>query len=244
MLASNGRKVKQRLNYHMTETEVKIIFQYVREHCSLKYEIALLLLLTRGLRPQEMLAVNILDFKHEPYPYAKLTYREAKTNKIRLNETIIPQVADRIKAYVLLNQHQIKDGFLFPFYNKKVNGQPFMDSKVFSTWFSEIRQDIGKKHPKFLERYELETANGNKQIRYRISVYSFRRFFETYLYINNRFNIALLKEIMEYSSKFDPIKHYIRFFHEEEQKAEVLQNTFNPFTSSLMTGQTKLSAYV
>jgi integrase len=240
MLQDNGRKVKQTLNYHLRKQEVKVIFDYVHKHSPLKYEIALLLMITRGLRPSEALAVNVADFSKD---YTRLTYREAKTNKYHLNEVIITPVADRIRLYVEMNRFSLKDGYLFPYYTKKSHGNPFMTSEVFSSWFSSIRVKMAKKHPEFNEKYQFSTTKGGRQLRYRINVYSFRRFFETYLYINNSFNLALLKEIMHYSSKFDPMKHYIKFFHEETDKIIVMQNTFNPLSSMLINGQTTLREF-
>lgn len=234
MLDDNGRKVKQNLNYHMKISEIKLIFEHINKHCAMKFEIALLLMLTRGMRPSEALAVNICDFSEN---YTRLTFREAKTNKLRLKEVVIPLVADRIRAYVELNGHALKDGFLFPFYTKKSMGRPYMSAQVFATWFCTIRQKIAKDHPQFNEKYTFKTSTGEYQKRYRINVYSFRRFFETYLYIHNKFNLALLKEIMLYSSKFDPMKHYIKFFQDEQEKTQVLHTTFTPLSNMLITGQ-------
>lgn len=193
------------------------------------------------MRPQEYLAVNVCDFSCD---FTMLTFREAKTNKLRINEPIPLLVAQKIRLYVQLNSFRLKEGFLFPFYSKKVNGLPFMSSKVFDSWFSKIRHEIAKKYPKFNDRYPFACANNTTQMRYRINVYSLgRRFFETYLFINNNFNLALVKEIMEYSSKFDPMKHYIKFFHEEESKSECINNTFNSLISSLISGQKSLSEF-
>jgi integrase len=240
MLNDNGRKVKQHLNYHLKISEIKTIFEYVNKHCSMKWHTALLLMLCRGLRPAECMAINICDFSDD---YTRLTFREAKTNKLRFKEFIIPIVAQRIKAYIELNNHSLKEGFLFPFYTKKSNNRPYMSAQVFATWFCTIRGKIAKIHPEFNERYTFKTANGKYQVRYRINLYSFRRFFETYLYIHNKFNLALLKEIMLYSSKFDPVKHYIKFFQDEQEKTQVLQATFTPLSNRLIYGQRTIAEF-
>ncbi|MBD3203949.1 tyrosine-type recombinase/integrase [Candidatus Woesearchaeota archaeon] len=234
MLPSNGKQVRQTYNYHMTPDELQVLFKHVDEHCSMKYKIALLLMVSRGMRPSEALAVNVADFVHEPYFFAKLTFREAKTNKLRQKEKIVKPVADQIYLYVKLNRFRLKEGFLFPFYTKKSEGLPFMDSKTFGAWFSKIRQQIGKKHKNFLDKHTITTSTGKKQNRYRINTYSLRRFFETYLYVNNGFNLAALKEIMEYSSKFDPMKHYIKYFHKEKEKNDTLEETFTPLVKALI----------
>ncbi len=239
MLNDNGKKVKQHLNYHLKVDEIKTIFEYINKHCAMKFEIALLLMLTRGMRPAEALAVNVCDLSDN---YTRLSFREAKTNKLRLKEAILPLVSVRIKAYIELNRFRLKEGFLFPFYTKKSKGCPYMSSQVFSTWFCEIRKKIAAYHPNFNDKYSIK-VKGGYQIRYRINVYSFRRFFETYLYINNKFNIALLKEIMHYNSKFDPVKHYIKYFQSEDEKTKVLERTFTPLSNMLISGQRTLGEF-
>ncbi len=124
MLSDNGRKVKNDLNYHMTHEEVKILYNHIVDHCQMKYEIYFWLALTRVMRPSEVLAINIMDFKHwARVDYSRLTFREAKTNKIRSNELIIEPVANLIKQYVIT--HNLKNGFLFPWHNRK-NKTPFV----------------------------------------------------------------------------------------------------------------------
>lgn len=239
MLPDNGKRVKQQLNYHMRLQEVLEIFEYVRVHCALKWEIALLLMITRGFRPAECMALHTLDFSVD---FTRVTYREAKTNKLRINEAIVPEVAARIQAYCRMNT--LKEGYLFHFYNKKSQGRPYMTAQVFSTWFCDIRSEIARNNPRFNEKYPFSTKSGGTQWRHRINLYSFRRFFETYLYCNNKFNLALIKQICEYSSKFDPMKHYITFFHEEGEKDRVLQETFSPLVSKMIHGQKQLSEFL
>jgi integrase len=240
MLRDNGKKVKQVFNYHITINEAKLILNHVKRHYATKYYIALLLLLTRGLRPSEMLAINVNDFTDD---FKRLTFREAKTNKIRIKEFIIPCVAEQVKAYIMLNRYGLKDGFLFPFYSKKSAGLPHLTSEVFNAWFCKVRRKLGETHPEFNERYPFQQKT-KIQYRYRVGVYSFRRLFETTLYINNKFNLALVKEIMEYSSKFDPMRHYIKFFHEDTAKEAILTQTFENMALNYIKGQSKLSEFV
>lgn len=42
MLPSNGKKVKQCLNYHATLDELKIVYDYVRLHHSMMYDITII----------------------------------------------------------------------------------------------------------------------------------------------------------------------------------------------------------
>jgi integrase len=242
MLPDSGRKVKQQLNLHMTLTEWKIIMQHIKKTKSLKWFVFLNLLSFRGLRPVEACAINILDFADD---FTKLTYREAKTNKLRTREHIIPELAKLIKAYVVLNQHNLADGYLFPYYKKKSKGRPYMCRDAASAWFCEIRNELKTQHKAFDEWYPVQTQITVEK-RYRINLYSFRRFFETYIYLNNQFapmSTALIKELMEYGSKFDPIKHYIKVVHQEEQKAQILDNTLTPLAKYLTEGQTQLAEF-
>jgi integrase len=222
MLADTGRRCKQKHDLHMTLEEWKIIMQHVRDNKSLKWYTFLSLLSFRGMRPAEACAVNILDFSDN---FTKLTYREAKTNRLRLNEPLIPDLAKLIKTYIVLNRHMLVDGYLFPYYKKKSKGKPYMSRDSASAWFCEIREDIKQKYPGFDEHYFINTQMGIQK-RYRVNLYSFRRFFETQIYRKNGRDVALIKEIMEYSSKFDPIPHYIKAVDSEANKYEAIENTF------------------
>lgn len=244
MLPDNGRKVKQHNNLHMTLSEWKLIMQHVKSTQNLKWFVFLSLLSFRGMRPQEALAINVLDFSDD---YRKLSWRECKTNKMRHREHIIEPLARLVKTYIVMNHYfECKNGFMFPFYTKKSQGRPYMTSKIASTWFiHNVRDKLKEKYPGFNERYVVSTKTG-EQLRYRINLYAFRRFFETYIYLNNDFapmSTALIKEIMEYGSKFDPLKHYIKIVHKEEQKASILENTFNPLAAEIMHGQKMLSEF-
>ena len=248
MLPDNGRQVKQYHNYHITIEELKVLLKWVKMHVKdSKYEISILLMAFRGMRPSEALAVNRLDFNKD---FTRLTYREAKTNKIRSKEVIIKPVARRIKAYFKMNKHRLIDGWLFPSHCNPVKTkkgisyyQKFMTSQSFADRFADFRYKIGKKYPSFNEKYSHKCKTGTEQWRYRINPYSLRRFFTTYVFINNKFNEQLVREIQEYSTEFDFCKHYIRIVHREEEKAEILENTFRGLANNLIEGQTQLGEY-
>jgi len=248
MLPSNGKKVKQYHNYHITKEELSILLRWIKKHIKdSKYEIAILLMAFRGMRPSEALAVNRLDFNSD---FTRLTYREAKTNKLRMNEVIVKPLARRIKAYFEMNKHRLIDGWLFPSHCnpvKKRKGivyyQKFMTSQSFADRFSDFRWRIAKKHPTFNEKYQHFCRNGTEQWRYRIHPYSLRRFFTTYVFINNNFNEQLVREIQEYSTDFDFCKHYIKVVHKEEEKAVILENTFRTLANTLIHGQKQLKEY-
>lgn len=247
MLPDNGRRVKPKNNYHITPEELKFLFNYIRLHCDTKYEIIISLMAFRGMRPKEALACNMLDFSES---YTKLTYREAKTNKIRHNQTIVKPLAKRIATYISMNKHRLTDGWLFPYNTKKTRSkggkiyiQPFMDSMTFAVYFSKIRWALAKNYNSFNEKYMFKYKNGRSKFVYRIHPYSLRRFFETYFYINNNYNLALLKEIMDYSSKFDPMKSYIKIIHREKQRSQYIQDTFTPLANRLISNQTTLEEF-
>jgi len=245
VLPSNGVVVKQEYNRHMTFKEVKLLYKFIKKHCSMKYEIFFLLALTRALRPAEACAINIRDFKgFARGDFSRLTYREAKTNKIRCDEFILSEVAEKIREYVETHAHQLKAGFLFPWYSKRGKHiTPYMTAQSLAAWFCKARQSIGRKHPEFLDSYPAEDGT----VDYRIGLYSLRRFSETYIYNNNEYNLELVKEIMEYSKSFTPLGSYIRTFHKEEEKDRVLYNTFKPLLqdlNGLVTGQTQLENFI
>jgi integrase len=238
MLEDNGRRVKQHFNYHITTDELKIFFHYIRKHCHTQYEIACLLMCFRGMRTSEALAANVNDFNNE---FTRITYREAKTNKLRMNEVVVKPIAERVKAYVEMNKFRLEDGWLFPYYKNKVRCikgveryYPHMDAHTFEQWFVVVRKRLAKDHACFNEKYPFTYKNGMVKWKYRISSYSFRRWFETTFYIGTGYNLALLKEIMLYSSKFDPIKHYIRIVHKDEQKADILENAFGTLANEML----------
>lgn len=235
----------------MTISEWKNIICWVKKNKKLKWFVFLMILSFRGMRPQEALAINVMDFiqatGHRD-DYSKITYREAKTNKVRVREHIIKPLAQLIKTYVDMNNYfETQEGYLFYHYRKRYKGMPFMSSRAASVWFAEeVRNPMKKDHEYMREWYPITQKNGYLQKRYRINLYSFRRWFETYIYMNNEFaprSIALIKEIMDYNSKFDPIKHYIRVTHTAEHKMQVLENTMSKLASNILTGQKNLTDF-
>lgn len=243
MLADSGRKVKQHYNYHITPNELKIFIQYARQKSDPKYLIATMLMAFRGMRPSEAVAVNILDFSKD---YTRLTFREAKTNKLRFNTLIVKPLAKIIKTYITMNKHRLVDGWLFPSIKKlRSSGKflPHMDSHTYRAWFHPLRYRLAKKYPGFNDKYPFKRSTGKIAYLCRIQPYSFRRFFETQFYIKNSYNLALLKEVMEYSSKFDPMKSYIKICHKHEELNESVNKTFAPFVDQVLSGQKTLGEF-
>lgn len=236
MLQDNGRQVKQERNYHITTEELAILFKYARRFGT-KYQLMLLIGAFRGLRISEICAINILDFANSNFD--KLTYREAKTNKLNHNKPIIPELATMIKTYVITNRHLLTDGYLFPYYASRRKA-PHMTVGVASSWFGKLRRIIGRDHPSFLDRYNIVLENGRVQVRYRIGWHSLRRWFETN--VHSKTDIHTIQRIMNYS-KMDTLNHYLSKYEVLKREPLVLENALSPvFTSfiQLDKNQTKL----
>ena len=227
MLKDNGREVKERRNYHMTTEELGLLFDYSKRWSS-KFQLLVAICAFRGLRISEASSINILDFRDDNFD--KLTYREAKTNKMQQNRPIIKPLADMIKAYVYTNRHLLKDGYLFPFYNSKSKA-PHMTTGVAEAFFSKMRKIIGRDHINFLDKYEINTENGKIINRYRISFHSLRRWFETHL-LHEDVSVYAIKEIMNYSD-YEPLNCYLNRFEIIDQEPEILNKAFSSVFETL-----------
>lgn len=222
MLNDNGRIIKIRNNYHITSDELKILLRYANECMSSKMQLLFALCAFKGLRVSEALAINIMDF--EDSTFTKLTFREAKTNKMRHASPIIPPMAEMIKAYVSTNGHRLTDGYLFPYYTSKKKAH--MTTPTAEAMFAKLRKRIGKEHPQFLQKYPMRTKAGKMIFRYRIGFHSLRRWFETSIFDNTK-SLHTVKEIMRYT-KFEPLNAYLNRYKVHENEAMILQKTFNP----------------
>lgn len=243
MLEDNGRKIKQKYNYHMTDEEVKIMFKYCRAYYATKYSLVLSVIAFRGLRPQAALAIN---YRTDLTPdFKRLSWREAKTNKLQLNRPLLPQLSEMIDEYVYLNKDSLRDGFLFPYYTKKSKGRPFMSSQVLSTWFNaKLRRKIAKDHPQFMERYPFTMSNGKIQMRYRIGVYSLRRWFETRLHTATD-SVYIVKEIMNYND-YKPLNSYLNRQRVMSKEDQIMKDSFSGAfqkAHDVAAAQTKLSFF-
>ena len=195
------------------------MFDYSKKWSS-KFQLLVAICSFRGLRISEALGINILDFKDDSFN--RLTYREAKTNKVQQNRPIIKPLADMIKAYIYTNRHLLKDGYLFPYYSSR--RLPHMDTKTGEAFFSKMRKIIGRDHPGFLDKYEIKTENGKTMFRYRICFHSCRRWFENHLFGQTN-NINIVKTVMDYAD-FEPLNAYLNRFEVIDKEPEILNKAF------------------
>lgn len=237
MLKSNGKKTTVKYNYHITTTELKHLWNYSK-NWGLKWRVLIGLCCFRGLRISEALAINIFDFKDDSF--TSLTYRTAKTNKIESNKPIIKPLACLIKSYVISNLPALKNGFLFPYYNKA--SCPHMTTRSAEALFSKLRKKIGAVHPEFLDKYYFKTDK-NTIVRYRIGFHSLRRWFETNIYHFKR-DPFLVKEVMGYDD-VKSITPYINGFEMLNEEPQILKQTFGELYKNIERDpqQTKLDLF-
>lgn len=240
MLADNGRRLKQRFNYHMSTREVRILFKY-SARWSFKWQLLLSFCAFRGLRVSEALAINYLTDFVDP-SFSKLVVREAKTNKIRTLPLISP-LSDMIRRYVALEGQRLRNGFLFPYYSSKK--LPFMDTMTADAHICKMRKIIGKDYPEFLEEYHFVGLRGEVYSRHRIGFHSLRRWFETTIF-NRTESVYIVKEIMDYTD-FKVLNSYLNNATIKEREPVLLAETFNPLIKDFqneLIGQTRLSTYI
>ena len=183
------------------------------------------------LRCSECAAINIYDFIDD---FKFLTYRQAKTNKMIYNDPVPDPLRKPIKAYILLNQHRLKQGFLFPNYTGK---GLIHTTECIGAFWSKWRKGIGKTNPRWLDRYDNH--------RYRIGSHSLRRLHRTVLSkkIKNDWILAKL-------CHYDDMSSFLRYKNEFEileNSAKHLLPILNPVIANLSQfakGQTRLRNYI
>jgi len=235
MLPSNGRKVEDKRNYHMTIEELIILLRYVRQHYCPKWFVAILTQFSLGLRASEMLAIRISDFNEK---FSTLTYRQAKTNKMIYNEPIPEPLRRIIIAYIYHNRHRLRDGFLFPKYSGK---GAFINTRVYTAFWAKWRNAISKFYPKIKEGYIM--PNGTK--RYRVASHSLRRLHRTVLVKHNPEKIYEISKACHYED-FKAFQKYINDFELEEQKDQLIMPVMNHVVRNvalLGTNQDTLKKY-
>lgn len=224
------------------------LLTFVKKHFFMKYEIILLLMATTPMRPQSILGINLADFERKKdgsIDYSRLYWIESKTEKAHSHELILPSVAKRIELYCLLNSHNMPDGWLFPAYKVHRDGLPYMHSDILSIWFSkDVRKPLSHINRAFGDRYPMPDAPQKWQ--YRISIYSIRRLYETYFFIKNGKNdlaAKMLREVMYYSSSFDPTKHYIKVIEDSVMRERLIEETYSPLAAKLVENQTQIPTF-
>jgi len=228
-----GRK---RANYFMTNTEVKLLWQYARDRWSSKFQVMLSLALFRGLRIGEICAVNLLDFSDN---YSRLRVIIEKSY-IDDYLPLIPELVNILKDYILRNKQRFKDGYLFPFYSSKRHSN-HLDPQTAEAMFSKMRKIIGEDYPQFLDKSSFRCG----YVKYRISWHSCRRWFETKIY--DRFNDRKkLTDIMRYLDG-RTVDSYIDPYETWKNEGNILQDTFDERIRDLMQtskGQLRLANFM
>jgi integrase len=224
------KNIKRRKNnYFMTQEEVKILWNYVNKWSS-KFKLIIAFCLFRGLRIGEVVAININDFNEE---FTKLKIIIEKSHICDYLPLPKP-LSEMTKDYIIHNATTFKDGFLFPYYSSKRENH--LSTKVAEAGFSKLRKEIGLKHPEFLEKVSAT--------RYRISLHSCRRFFETCIYRKIKDKKALA-DIMRYLDS-STVDRYIDSFEIWRQEREILKETFESKIQNLNRierGQTQLGEF-
>lgn len=252
MLKDNGVVVRVENDYFISDEELVIFFQFLKRY-SLKWSLAAsLIAFGAGFRISECMAINLADFRND---YSSLTFREAKTNKVR-TVPLIESVREAVRLYVDLEGHRLEGGFLFPTYSS--SRTPFMgrDSAVDVFW--KIRQVLGVKFKSFHDRYSFVghrclgcrrgfvgehvplkgcplcggVINHYEYFRYRVGWHSLRRWFETHLHQElmeggeASGNAAYVVKVVMGYSKFEVLNSYLDKARIVQGKRELLEGCF------------------
>lgn len=239
----SGVEVKQKKrNLFMTNEEAVLLWSYSKRWSS-KWQCMVALGLFRGMRIKEICYANIYDFTNDEF--SKLNVVLCKSH-IQDEFPIIPDAAAVIRDYVKYNRHIMKDGFLFP--GQK---QAHMKTSSAEAMFAKIRNQIGEKHPSFLDRYPVMKNGvavlnkfGNPQYRYRISWHSCRRWFETSFWEEHK-DIMKLRDIMRYRD-VRSCEPYINAYELWKNEEKILQKTFGKIINDFNLkekGQTTMKDY-
>lgn len=220
MLPSNGLDPKTFNNYHMALDELKLLLRVVQKHYDPMWYLGIILQFSFGMRASEMLHIQVSDFSRK---FTRLTYRQAKTNRIIYNEPVLAPVSELVINYIYHNQHRLKNGWLFP---GKNNG-PMLHATYASMW-SKWRRKCSKVEggEGFLEHY-----NFNSQVRYRISSHSLRRLHRTVLH-NSIQDLYIVKELCNYSD-YKSLQRYINEQEIQLKKEDYMVPVLEPIVSSI-----------
>lgn len=222
MLKSNGKLIKQRKNLHMKLEELKVLIDFLKEKYNYKWVVAVMIQFSMGLRCSEMLAINIHDFKDE---FRKLDYRQAKTNKVILDEPVPEPCRQIILSYLSKNIHTLKDGYLFGAHNKS----GYVSTETYGAFWSKWRMGIAKEHPGFLDQYPTKLG-----VKYRISSHSLRRLHRTILADKFPDRLFMVSQWCHYES-FDKFQTYINEFKLMELRDKLMLPALNPVISNIIS---------
>lgn len=212
-------KPKKR-NYHITSDEVKVLYDIARSFGE-KWEIFILIAVTRGLRLSEILYLNKDDFISPDCSRFKVIFCKSHIGDVL---PLHPLVADRVKVYIEKNQHSFRNGFLFSWYTGR-NDHGCMKKQTASAMMHKFRKKaIEMGYTNFGDYWIMK--NGLR--RWRISTHSLRRFHESQIYRLNGNDAVLVKDIMRYT-RLSSIEPYVKSLDMYEKEQIILKNTWDNF---------------
>ena len=227
MLESNGKKIKQLNNYHMSLMELSQLLEFLKKNYNPKWWVAVITQFALGLRCSELLAINLKDFSDK---YQKITYRVAKSNEIRYNEPVPANLSKIIIAYIYHNCHTFRDGYLF-----YLKGDKRRKTASYSAFWHKWRKGCSKMHnnTQWLDHYQFE--NGTK--RYRIGSHSLRRLHRTIIGDNVK-DEFIAKELLGYKD----YATYHRYRNSEwiqQNKGDIIKPILDPVIKISVTADHK-----
>lgn len=228
MLPSNGKKTQSQYDYFMTDEEAMAILRYCTDRkVSAHWKLAMNMLLFRGLRPSEVLAMNVRDFPGlAELDFSRVWVRIAKTNE-EVELYLVKPLADMVRDYLLepvgrskygakARFSQLPSGYLFPKKSMWFTERPFMRSEDLGAFFSKVRKALWSRYPGFKER-------SPKGV-YRIHPHTCRHWFQTRAALIEK-DAYFLKELMHYK-KLDTPLHYISSTALREKVPRFLEDNY------------------
>jgi site-specific recombinase XerD len=222
--------------------EVERFFQSITPG-ELKYKV-ILLLICSGIRPGEAVRLNIADIIKpdcsQLYVSNTKVARDGKKPRRDL-KVLSKNVAAELRRYIeqAYADNQVRNGYFFPTSCRLRRAHMSRDS--FSVWFCRKRKQLGmtevidwKNAPSSMKNMHWEGCSTNSKMpQYRISPYSFRRFFATEMAMHGQDQrvIALLmghldtRITSQYQDRLrmlqlapEAVEHMPKFFGEGQKK--------------------------
>lgn len=247
-----GREVvKRKRNLHIKKSEFLSFMKWVREHCSMKYYVACMIMFGMGLRVGMVVAVNLFDFRKD---FCELAWRN---NKAPYQIEIDPVPADLrelILFYVKTSGHTLIGGWFLP--NMQHPSKGYVSAEAFEAWFSKARKSYAEAdaiHAWALDGEWVDTFDQNdnpigQKFLYRFGTHSFRRLHRTTFVEQGHkrgINMYDVKTMCRYQS-WKNFEVYINQFKILENHAACVDIAINPTIKEAIRGdqeQTSLNHY-
>ena len=201
------------LDRHISADELRKILSHFKPK-EKHYRLAFIILAFVGLRPNEVLNLQLHQFSRD---FRELTLQLSKTKKAKRRQ-IVDFVAKEIEEFVRDHISQIikHDGVFFYTDNAKSKTKRIQPQTLRWKMF-RLRQELG------LDDYYLNPESGKRH--YRINVYSLRRFFITQ--VANSTKIHWAQDIIGHQ-KTDTTKIYVKRINISKER-EILDKIFKDF---------------